>query len=52
MSEQADITRGGVHNDGYDDVHYDYILVGDEIILDRYIIKHRIGKVRITIKLN
>ena len=45
LSEQADITRGGVHNNGYDDQYYDYILVGDEIIAGRYILKHRIGKV-------
>jgi hypothetical protein len=35
-----------VHNDGYDDQNYDYILRGDEIMNDRYIIKHKMGKVR------
>ncbi len=39
--------RGGVHNDGYDDQNYDYILVGDEIFNDRYILKHRMGRVSV-----
>eukprot|EP01035_Chromulina_nebulosa_P018969 gene18969-24780_t len=37
----------GVHNDGYDDDNFDYILhaEGDgELFYDRYLIKHRIGK--------
>ena len=38
LKEQADVTRGGAFNDGYDDQNYDYILHGDEIL------KHRIGK--------
>ena len=43
--EQAGGTaRGGVFNDGYDDQHYDYILSGEDIFADRYVIKHRIGK--------
>mmetsp|Transcript_20328 Transcript_20328/g.37723 ORF Transcript_20328/g.37723 Transcript_20328/m.37723 type:complete len:626 (-) Transcript_20328:336-2213(-) len=44
LREQKDGTRGGVHNDGYDDQHYDYVIHGDEIFAERYIIKHRIGK--------
>lgn len=43
--EQKDSARGGVHNDGYDDQNYDYILQGDEIVNDRYILKHKMGKV-------
>ncbi len=39
------MTRGGVHNNGYDDQYYDYILRHDEVIQDRYVLKHRIGKV-------
>lgn len=45
LREQKDSARGGVHNDGYDDQNYDYILVGDEIFNDRYILKHRMGRV-------
>jgi hypothetical protein len=46
LREQADVARGGVNNDGYDDANYDYILSGDgEVFADRYILKHRIGKV-------
>jgi dual specificity tyrosine-phosphorylation-regulated kinase 1 len=44
LREQADVSRGGAHNEGYDDAHYDYILQGDEIFAERYILKHRIGK--------
>lgn len=33
-----------MHNDGYDDQNYDYILRGDEILNDRYIIKYKMGK--------
>lgn len=36
-----------MHNDGYDDQNYDYILVGDEIFNDRYILKHRMGRVSV-----
>ncbi len=46
LREQAETARGGVYNDGYDDQNYDYILKGDEIIYDRYILKHRMGKVK------
>lgn len=46
MKELADVNRGGALNDGYDDLNYDYILHGDEIFAKRYILKHRIGKVR------
>lgn len=44
LLEQKDSARGGVHNDGYDDQNYDYILQGDEIVNDRYILKHKMGK--------
>ena len=47
LKEQADVNRGGALNDGYDDQNYDYILHGDEVFAKRYILKHRIGKVRI-----
>ena len=46
LKELADVNRGGALNDGYDDLNYDYILHGDEIFAKRYILKHRIGKVR------
>ena len=49
MLESKDSTRGGVHNDGYDDQNYDYILVGDELVNDRYILKHKMGKVIISV---
>ncbi len=45
LRETAEQNRGGVYNDGYDDQNYDYILSGDEIFADRYVLKHRIGKV-------
>ena len=38
-------SRGGVHNGGYDDQHYDYIVKHEELVADRYVLKHRIGKV-------
>jgi dual specificity tyrosine-phosphorylation-regulated kinase 1 len=44
LREQKESSRGGVHNDGFDDQNYDYILQGDEILKDRYILKHRMGK--------
>lgn len=44
LREQKDTTRVGVHNDGFDDQNYDYILRGDEIMNDRYILKHKMGK--------
>ena len=37
--------RGGVHNNGWDDAHYDYIVQAEEVIHGRYMLKHRIGKV-------
>lgn len=49
LREQVDTARGGVYNDGYDDQNYDYILKGEEILHDRYILKHRMGKVRLRI---
>ncbi len=36
-----------MYNDGYDDHNYDYLIHGDEIFAERYIIKHRVGKVHI-----
>jgi hypothetical protein len=45
LREKNDQNRGGVYNDGYDDQNYDYILSSDEILGDRYVLKHRIGKV-------
>lgn len=44
IRDQKENSRGGVHNDGYDDQNYDYILQGDEILNDRYILKHKMGK--------
>lgn len=44
LRDQQDTARGGVYNDGYDDGNYDYIVHGDEIFAERYILKHRIGK--------
>lgn len=45
IREQQGSSRVGVHNDGYDDQNYDYIIHGDEMFAERYILKHRIGKV-------
>jgi len=42
--EVAGAARGGVYNDGYDDQHYDYIIHGEDLFADRYLIRHRIGK--------
>lgn len=36
--------RGGVHNNGYDDQNYDYIIQPGEVFADRYVLKNRIGK--------
>lgn len=47
LRQKETSNRGGVYNDGYDDQHYDYIISGDEIFADRYVLKHRIGKVRL-----
>jgi len=44
LRDVKDSTRGGVHNDGYDDINYDYILQGEEILNDQYILKHKMGK--------
>ena len=44
LREQQGGARGGAYNDGYDDQNYDYIIHGDEIFAERYILKHRIGK--------
>lgn len=45
QSAQSSEGRGGVHNGGLDDQHYDYIVKNEELCHDRYILKHRIGKV-------
>lgn len=45
LKENADTNRGGPLNDGYDDQNYDYILQVEEEVLQRYILKDRIGKV-------
>ncbi|RYH29626.1 hypothetical protein EON65_07875 [archaeon] len=45
LKQKDDSHRGGVHNDGYDDQNYDYIFKGEELFNDRYVIKHRMGKV-------
>ena len=37
-------SRTGVHNSGYDDEHYDYILHHDEVLADRYEVRGRLGK--------
>lgn len=39
-------SRGGVHNNGYDDQNYDYIIQPGEVFADRYVLKNRIGKVQ------
>jgi dual specificity tyrosine-phosphorylation-regulated kinase 1 len=51
LREQKDTNRVGVHNDGYDDQNYDYILQGDEVINGRYVLKHKMGKVMDCCKL-
>eukprot|EP00605_Chrysophyceae_sp_TOSAG23-4_P000588 GSChrysophyteH1.ASY1.ANO1.665.1 assembled CDS len=43
-SQDAAASRGGTHNEGYDDQHYDYILHTDEVFANRYVLKQRIGK--------
>jgi len=44
-AEKQTEPRGqGVHNHGWDDEHYDYILRSEEIIGERYELKERIGK--------
>ena len=45
LKENADTNRGGPLNDGYDDQNYDYILQVEEEVLQRYVLKDRIGKV-------
>eukprot|EP01039_Chlorochromonas_danica_P002125 gene2125-2319_t len=44
LRESNESHRGGVHNNGYDDQNYDYILRGDEIFNNRYVIKYKMGK--------
>jgi arginine/lysine/ornithine decarboxylase len=41
----ADGVRGGAHNDGFDDINYDYLFKSEEMVNERYILKHRMGKV-------
>mmetsp|Transcript_17457 Transcript_17457/g.34752 ORF Transcript_17457/g.34752 Transcript_17457/m.34752 type:complete len:510 (+) Transcript_17457:1034-2563(+) len=40
----TNVQQQGVHNNGYDDEHYDYIIRIEEVFNDRYIIKEKIGK--------
>jgi hypothetical protein len=44
---EANHGRNGVKNNGYDNANYDYIVQNDsgEIFNDRYIVKHKLGKV-------
>ena len=43
--------RGGMYNGGYDDQHYDYIVQPEEVIMGRYLLKHKIGKVGLFVSL-
>lgn len=52
LREKNESHRGGVHNDGYDDQNYDYIIRGDELFNDRYVIKYRMGKVTNTLAMH
>lgn len=42
---RSEPNRGGVHNNGYDDQNYDYIIQPGEVLAERYVLKNRIGKV-------
>lgn len=45
LREQVEYkARGGVYNDGYDDINHDYILQGNELFGERYILKDRVGQ--------
>ena len=44
LRQQTETKRNGVNNNGYDDQNYDYIVRGDEIFAERYILKQVIGK--------
>ena len=44
LREQVDKAKGGVYNDGYDDINHDYILQGNELFGERYIIKDKVGQ--------
>jgi len=45
LREQVEYkARGGVYNDGYDDISHDYILQGNELFGERYILKDRVGQ--------
>lgn len=48
IREQQGNNRVGIYNEGYDDQNYDYIIHGDEMFAERYILKHRIGKVGLS----
>lgn len=41
---RSEPNRGGVHNNGYDDQNYDYIIQPGEVLAERYVLKNRIGK--------
>jgi len=46
LEESEGASRGGTYNGGFDDQHYDYIIQAEEVFNGRYILKHKIGKVR------
>jgi hypothetical protein len=46
LEESEGASRGGMYNGGFDDQHYDYIIQAEEVFNGRYILKHKIGKVR------
>ena len=44
QGKELDVSGAGVHNHGWDDENYDYILTSGELFNGRYYIKERIGK--------
>ena len=42
--KNAEPSRHGAFNDGYDDENYDYIIRSEELFANRYVLKERIGK--------
>ncbi len=44
QQQQRYLASQGLHNNGWDDEHYDYILEKEEVLLGRYVVKNRIGK--------
>lgn len=36
--------RNGINNNGYDDQNYDYIVIPDEVINERYVLRRRLGR--------